>query len=109
MVQMSNLLPIFTNASEGPRVGFWLDKLWPKSVIGPKASATSGSICSIRCQAATLTFLVEVFFETTLETKEKRRMIKPTSIWNMILGEFLNHTLMLLLRRLVFFLLVLFF
>ena len=39
---------------KGPRVGFWLDKPLARKWIepGPKASATSGSICSIRCQAA---------------------------------------------------------
>ena len=104
MVQMSNLLPIFTNASEGPRVGFWLDKL-----LAQVSDRTQGLGNEWKYMFHPLSgsffwrFWWKFFLKQHWKQRKKRRMIKPTSIWNMIFGEFLNHTLMLLLRRLVFF------
>ena len=110
MVQMSNLLPIFTNASEGPRaqglVSGWIS-LWP--VSGSNPDPRPRQRVEVYVPSAVRQRQLDVFGGSFLKQhwkqRKKRRIIKPTSIWNMILGAFLNQTcnIMLFLRRLSFF------
>lgn len=75
MVQMSNLLPIFTNASEGPRaqglVSGWIS-FGPSQWSDPRPRQRVEVYVPSAVRQLFLTFLVEVFFETTLETKKKK-------------------------------------